>query len=41
MRAQVAELQAPYGEWRLADAEPSDEEAFFLRHNETEDTLKV
>lgn len=35
------ELQAPYGEVRLGAASPSDEQAFYLRHGETADSLKV
>lgn len=37
----VFELLAPYGEVRLGAATPSDEEAFYLRHGETPDSLKV
>lgn len=35
------ELLAPYGELRLHSAVPSDEVAFYLRHGETEESLKV
>jgi hypothetical protein len=35
------ELIAPYGEVRLGNASPSDEQAFYLRHGETPDSLKV
>lgn len=37
----VFELLAPYGEVRLGSATPSDEQAFYLRHGETPDSLKV
>ena len=37
----VFELLAPYGEVRLGSAAPSDEQAFYLRHGETPDSLKV
>jgi hypothetical protein len=35
------ELLAPYGEVRLGSASPSDEQAFYLTHGETPDSLKV
>lgn len=35
------EMLAPYGELRLHSAVPSDEEAFYLRHGETRESLKV
>jgi hypothetical protein len=35
------ELIAPYGEVRLGNASPTDEQAFYLRHGETPDSLKV
>jgi len=35
------ELLSPYGEVRLGAASPSDEVAFYLRHGETADSLKV
>ena len=37
----MAELQAPYGEVRYISPCPSDEEAFYLRHGETRQSLKV
>ncbi len=35
------ELLAPYGEVRIGSASPSEEQAFYLRHGETPDSLKV
>lgn len=35
------ELLAPYQELRLHSAVPSDEDAFYLRHGETRESLKV
>lgn len=35
------ELLQPYGEVRLGSASPSDEQAFYLTHGETSDSLKV
>jgi hypothetical protein len=35
------ELLAPYGEVRVGAASPSEEQAFYLRHGETTDSLKV
>lgn len=37
----LAELLAPYGELRIGAASPSDEDAFYLRHGESKETLKV
>lgn len=37
----VFELWAPYGEVRLGSAAPSDEQAFYLRHGETPESLKI
>lgn len=35
------ELLAPYGELRLNQPTPDEEDAFYLRHGETRDSLKV
>jgi hypothetical protein len=37
----LQELLGPYGELRLSSAVPTDEQAFFLRHGETEESLKA